>query len=211
MFEEKGGNLVVISPPHHIREEHEMVIQMIDAGLRYYHVRKTAYTQDQTARYLMEYPDRYRRLMILHEHYQLAVRYGLAGIHITKKNKNKGYEDHFSHLHVSISTHSCEEIWNLQRPYHYAFLSPVFDSLSKKKYASAFDKEELHDFFSTYSQKIPVMALGGIHPGNIMKLKNIGFSGYAVLGAIWGNFPEQLIPGLSLEVFRKLNRMVSKP
>ena len=206
---QNNKKLVVISPPQYVREEQEMVRKMIDYGLQYYHVRKPVYTKEETERFLKGFAAAYRRLMILHDHYELVESYGLAGIHITQKHKNKGIEARFINRHVSISTHSTEEIADLAGVYQYALLSPIFNSISKKGYCSGFTKKGLKSFFASYKGLTPVLALGGIHIDTIPTIQNIGFNGYAVLGAIWGDFSHESIPNQSLQAFKQLRTLVS--
>ena len=83
--------------------------------------------------------------------------------------------------------HSLEELENHKEKYEYAFLSPIFDSISKVGYKSKFDLQEL-------KRKSPlllgegqggVIALGGIDESKIEICRQLGFAGVAVLGAIW--------------------------
>lgn len=65
----------------------------------------------------------------------------------------------------------------------YAFLSPIFESISKPGYTAAFVKEDLQASVSQSS--LPLVALGGITSTNISQVKDLGFWGAAVLGYIW--------------------------
>jgi thiamine-phosphate pyrophosphorylase len=206
---QNNKKLVVISPPQFVREEQEMVCKMIDSGLQYFHVRKPVFTKEETKRYLKGFPPAYRRVMILHDHYELADPFGLAGIHITQKHRNKGIEARFIDRHVSISTHSTDEIADLAGVYQYALLSPIFNSISKKGYCSGFTKKGLKSFFASYKGLTPVLALGGIQMDTIPSIQHIGFNGYAVLGAIWGEFSHESLPNQSLEAFKQLKNLIS--
>ncbi|GAA5037849.1 thiamine phosphate synthase [Marivirga lumbricoides] len=89
---------------------------------------------------------------------------------------------------VSIHTdhhkfHSLKEMEEISVNDDYAFLSPIFDSISKKGYTSKFDLEELKSFLKRSPKKI--VALGGIDEDKIDWVKEAGFSGIALLGAIW--------------------------
>ena len=177
--------LVVISPPQTQEGEREVAIELIRAGIDGFHIRKPGFTREQTEAYIGTYPERYRNALILHDHHSLADQYDLAGIHITGRHKGQGLENTYAHRQVSISVHSPDELLQLEQVYTYAFLSPVFDSISKKGYRAGFDLEELKNFFRQHRPKTPVVALGGIHPGNVNKLRSVGFDGIALLGAIW--------------------------
>src|SRR5687768_15635196 len=63
-------------------------------------------------------------------------------------------------LHAQhLKFHSLEELEACQQHYEYAFLSPVFDSISKTGYKSKFDLHSLKVFLRNRKEKI--IALGG--------------------------------------------------
>ena len=97
----------------------------------------------------------------------------------------KKYSDRvILHSHIP-SFHSLEEIDEYKADYHYAYLSPVFDSISKKGYTSAFDLKTLGS--SLRRLKRNLIALGGIDEDKIEIVREIGFAGVAVLGAVWNS------------------------
>lgn len=79
--------------------------------------------------------------------------------------------------------HSLKELENCKEKYDYAFLSPVFDSISKAGYESHMDLKEVEKVLKNREDKI--IALGGIDEDKIDTVKALGFSGIALLGAIW--------------------------
>ena len=179
---------VVISNPESIREENEIAVQLFQLGLQYYHLRKPGMSKDVMERHVLDIPEEYRSRVILHEHYDLVQKYNLKGIHITGKTKDKGFEDIYKDQHISISAHSFKELDELTPVYQYAFLGPVFNSISKQGYKSRISLEEAKMYFSNRKSKIPVLALGGVHQGNLEQLGEAGFSGFAVLGGIWNEY-----------------------
>ena len=71
----------------------------------------------------------------------------------------------------------------------YAFLSPIFDSISKAGYKSKFDLHELKNSPLLARRGVggEVFALGGIDEHKIDICRQLGFAGVAVLGTIWNN------------------------
>ena len=67
----------------------------------------------------------------------------------------------------------------------YCFLSPIFDSLSKKGYSAAFPAETLRRAGSEGIIDRHVYALGGITPERLPQLQEWGFGGAAMLGYLW--------------------------
>lgn len=79
--------------------------------------------------------------------------------------------------------HSLNELQAYKKEYEYAFLSPIFDSISKKDHKASFDLEEVREKI----QNRNIIALGGIDEDKIEICRELGFAGVAVLGAIWGS------------------------
>ena len=200
--------LVVISPPVNLRNERQRVKQLIEAGLEFFHVRKPEFNCRDTEQYLREYPWDMRKKMILHNHYDLTEEYDLRGIHITEKNKGRGYESRYLHRHISISCHHTAELANLIQDYTYAFLSPVLNSLSKQEYPSAFEFNGLKKFFRENKKLPPVIALGGIHPTCLGQTQGIGFSGVALLGAIWPELSNKSDKHSPLNKFMQIQELI---
>jgi thiamine-phosphate pyrophosphorylase len=90
-----------------------------------------------------------------------------------------------SNNYISTSFHSLEEIKQNSKNYEYAFLSPVFDSISKQGYKSTFDKTTLKTQLTELNKNVEIIALGGIDENNIQQAMELGFDGVAVLGAVW--------------------------
>lgn len=82
-----------------------------------------------------------------------------------------------------LKFHSIKEVEDCKIEFNRAFISPVFNSISKKGYESLYDLPTLASFVK--STKRPLYALGGIDETNISIIKKMGFSGCGILGAIW--------------------------
>ena len=96
--------------------------------------------------------------------------------------QERNWEGQQSGYSYSTSVHSLEAYNALPVHFSYAFLGPVFDSISKPGYeAVSFDfskKEEL---------PVKLVGLGGIGAGNVKQVLEMGFDGAALLGAIWNS------------------------
>ena len=119
--------------------------------------------------------------IVIHSHYKLAKEFNLKGVHLTEKTRKEKRTNPSLKI-ISTSYHTTTAILKSRRKYEYVFLSPIFDSISKKGYKSNFDLEELNPFLK---QKKNIVALGGINAKNIKIVKQAGFSGAAVIGAVW--------------------------
>jgi thiamine-phosphate pyrophosphorylase len=187
--------LIVLSPPESTKDEHKTVISLFNHGLEIFHLRKPGYSFNQMEDYIRAIPVEFHPRMMIHSHYELAGSYNLKGIHLTEKARNdvriKKLLRTFTNKRISASFHQLGELKQSRRKYDYVFLSPIFDSISKNGYKGKFDLQILSKSIASInmSHQYPpkIVALGGIANSNVHCIKEIGFSGIAVLGAVWNN------------------------
>jgi thiamine-phosphate pyrophosphorylase len=182
--------LIVISPPTTATHEVAVVTEMLAAGLARFHVRKPAWEQAEMAAYLAEIPRQYHAQLVLHSHHALVAAMGLGGAHLTAASRAAGTIPRLrAGQTLSTSFHSLAEIRQHRRRYDYVFLSPVFDSISKDNYGAAFDLIEVAAALrglrepATFAPR--VLALGGVDAARLAAVRQVGFAGAALLGAIW--------------------------
>lgn len=174
-----------MSTPYFFVEEHQIINTLFDEGLDVLHLRKPNTEPVYSERLLSLIPDDYRKNIVVHDHFYLKNEYNLKGIHLNQRNpelppKYKG--------HISCSCHTPEEVMAHKRACNYVFLSPIFDSISKTGYTTAFTPQQLLELKGRKVIDRKVMALGGVSLDNISKLKDYGFGGAVVLGDIWNRF-----------------------
>jgi thiamine-phosphate pyrophosphorylase len=86
---------------------------------------------------------------------------------------------------ASTSFHDLDTLDLDWTAFDYAFLSPIFDSLSKEGYrAVQLDSARLR---ARLGRPIPprLVALGGITAARVPQVHTMGFEGVAVIGAVW--------------------------
>ena len=165
--------LVGITRPTFFKGEADAITLLLEGGLDLLHIRKPGSLSENIASLLSDIPP--------HLYSHLIESFPLKGIHLNKRNPV------CPSIHtgsVSRSCHSIEELDHIE-DIDYCFLSPIFDSISKKGYLSAFSKEELADASRKGIINSKVYALGGITPEHIPLLQEFGFGGVAVLGYLW--------------------------
>ena len=200
--------LIVVSHSERLENEAEAISSLFQMGLKNFHLRKPNWNIEEIDQLLQEIPGKFYENIVLHSHYELVRKYGLKGIHITQKTKKIGIEEKFKGYHTSISTHSEDEVLLLDDSYNYAFISPVFNSISKENYKSGFSIDSLCNFFRENAINTEIIALGGINPNNIKLLQNIPFNGYAVLGYLWENFSRHTDMNDLMKRFKILKEMI---
>lgn len=178
--------LIVISAPDAVTDEAQIINRLFGAGLQRFHLRKPGW---DIGRYidLITQIDRSRHhAIICHQHHQLAKVFGMDYLHYTENDRIKSDESNLSSLvndgyRLSTSIHDVSATSSLNH-FEYAFLSPVFNSISKPGYQSMLPA----GFCLDRNKSGPkIIALGGVDASNLSLLKKMNFDGAAVLGAIW--------------------------
>ncbi len=174
---------VVISAPGALPSEIDLTHALFQAGLALFHLRKPAFGESDLREYLDSFSKEERGRMVLHHHHPLCAEYGLRGVHGTAIDTEP--EEPFQR---SRSCHSLDELSQIKKGTSYVFLSPVFDSISKPGYLSAFEFQAVKAALQMYRQtehSACVIALGGINSNNAATAREMGFDGVAVLGSVW--------------------------
>lgn len=184
--------IVVVSAPHNEVNEVEEVVRMFDAGLKHFHIRKPRLNKNELADYIRRYPDKFRKRMVLHSYHGLADQFGLGGIHLSRQHRKRGrlYQLRIwikrklnPDLIVTRTFHKLTDITNDRRRYSYAFLSPVFDSVTRSSLAGGFSRRALLIIIPQARQ--PIYALGGITTERLRETAENGFHGAVFHGSIW--------------------------
>lgn len=174
--------IIAITTPNFIECEATVIPHLLQLGIDLVHIRKPSATSEQLALLLDSLPTWCYDQLVVHDCLELANKYNLKGVHLNRRNHT--VPDNFKGS-VSMSCHSLEEVEIKKDMADYVFLSPIFNSISKNGYNSAFNKEELHNAMKQGTIDKKVIALGGVSLANIETVKDLGFGGAALLGDIW--------------------------
>ena len=181
--------MIVITNPSAIFNEINIIDSLFEEGLSLLHSRKPDFSEVEMARFIHQIKVEFRSNLVLHSHHQLAEDFEINRIHFSEKEKNHLHEfpARFSKTcrYNSTSTHSIEDFNSLEKDFEYAFLSPVFKSISKENYHP--EKDLFDALKSRTNFRTKVIALGGIDPDNIKKTLENGFDDVALLGSIWNS------------------------
>lgn len=177
---------VILSNPVSSDDEITIIHGLFDAGLELFHVRKPDYTEEEYRSFLACIHLHYRNRLVVHQFHEIAAEFGVNRLHFSEQ-KRKEITDWspYSGFIVSASVHSIDDFNALPDCVEYAFLSPVFPSISKPGYVSEVNlPEEVKKRTNTRTQLI---ALGGITAENRQIALDSGFDNVALLGAIWNS------------------------
>ena len=174
---------IVITSPSFMDGEVSFLRRLLAHGVDFVHLRKPGAAASDCARLLDGLTAEERVHIVIHDFFELAGPYCLHGIHPNSRRSSvpEGYTGH-----VSRSCHSLEEVKLWKPSCDYVFLSPIFDSVSKQGYRSAFSPEALGRACSDGIIDSKVIALGGVTLDRVRELRSSGFGGAAMLGHVTG-------------------------
>lgn len=178
--------IIGITLPEPVDGEDGLIELMLREGIGRIHIRKPDATCAQMEQLIEAIHPDLRPHLSLHSHHHLAVKFG-TGIHLNAAHPTppEGYQGI-----LSRSCHSLKELEEWQHLTSYCFLSPVFDSISKSGYTSAFTPQQIAASNSVGAKTI---ALGGVTPDRFNELRQLGFGGAAMLGYLWADRSETII------------------
>ncbi len=192
--------LIAITKPDFYDGEAAFIKRLFESGFDIVHLRKPfcrdearcVHNNDVARRVhidcicniLNELSSEERSKIVVHDYPELYYEFSLKGIHINKNivKYPEGYQGF-----KTRSCHSLEEVKLYKNDFDYVFLSPIFDSISKQGYKSAFTEEVLRDASREGIIDEKVVALGGVTYDRISLLKDLGFGGAAMMGGVFIN------------------------
>lgn len=174
--------LIIITRPDFFPEEAVHINALFRNGLEILHLRKPHATITDIHNLLKAIQPAYYPHIVLHDGFSLIHEFPLKGIHLNGRNPQSPPDFKGS---VSCSCHSLPEVSRRKEKCDYVFLSPIYDSISKKGYASAFSQDILQAASDKGIIDHKVFGLSGINASHIPGLKALHFGGVALLGTIW--------------------------
>ncbi|MCM1319779.1 MAG: thiamine phosphate synthase [Muribaculaceae bacterium] len=180
---------IVITSPNEVEDEGAKITTLLRTGAAdLVHIRKPEWTELQVGELLSTIPVEYHHNLVLHGHYGLRAYFpAISGVQIRRPEEI----DELSPWFNTETIHSLDEIPGaLERDPEYVTLSPIYDSISKPGYKSAFNPAEVSEVVR--NTPLRFIALGGVRPENFIELYRAGFSGAALLGYVWSDFSAAL-------------------
>ncbi|TXE07930.1 thiamine phosphate synthase [Gelidibacter salicanalis] len=179
--------IILIAPEKDTVNEIEILHQLFEEGLEWYHLRKPFKNYDEHVTYLNEIDKKYHNRIVVHNFHELINTFNLKGIHFQEQMRKDTIDNpgrYFKNLEmygktISSSFHEPEAIEECYFEFDYHLLSPVFTSLSKQGYKGrGFDVNHIDK---------TIIGMGGVSSGNIESFKTLGYKGVGVLGGVWNS------------------------
>ncbi|OJU73951.1 MAG: hypothetical protein BGO09_00990 [Bacteroidetes bacterium 47-18] len=176
--------ILVITPEQEADNEAVLAGEMLAAGAALLHIRKFRLDDAALRNYIETIDVAYRDRLVLHDHFHLARELGISRLHFREEDRRKGrYRPFREEYLLSTSVHTIEAFNQLGTEWTYAFLSPVFPSISKPGYGK--DTRVLQDLGKRNNLMVQLIGLGGIDTTNFKQVLDAGADGVALLGGIW--------------------------
>ena len=194
--------IVLIAPENDIPNEIEILHQLFQEGLQYYHFRKPNKNYQEHCDYLNQIDKKYHDRIVVHFFHELINEYNLKGIHFQEAKRRdvlsteykvqstetfmqdyaKSLNTNYSVLktkNFSSSFHEPSELEKCEFEFDYHLLSPVFSSISKEGYQGR--------GFDVNSIAKTIIGMGGVTAHNLEEFDTLGYHGVGVLGGVWNS------------------------
>jgi thiamine-phosphate pyrophosphorylase len=178
--------VILISSENNFTGELDLVNDLFKAGMQVFHLRKPGLNTQELKEYLNGIRPIFLKKVVIHQCYELLTEFSLKGIHIKDSIDSLNSARVLRKLKLdsnswswSRSFHEIDSLINCGDDYDYCFLSPVFSSISKPDYKGR--------YFKVHGISKKIIALGGVNSSNISLVRNMGYDGIALLGAVWNS------------------------
>ncbi|MDF4202925.1 thiamine phosphate synthase [Maribacter sp. SA7] len=177
--------IVLIAPEKDIPNEIEILHQLFQEGLVYYHLRKPFKNYQEHCDYLDAIDEKYHSRIVVHLFHELVNAYDLKGVHFQEQKRIDHIDNpgqYFKKLDmygktISSSFHDPEVLAQCDFEFDYHLLSPVFSSISKEGYeGKGFNVNHIDKY---------IVGMGGINDETVNPTIKLGFKGIGVLGGVW--------------------------
>ncbi|WP_419869544.1 thiamine phosphate synthase [Chryseobacterium sp. CT-SW4] len=178
--------IIVITPEQYFKRESDGINKLLEEGLELLHIRKPYGTKEDLKVLLDGIEASFYPKLVLHNYHETGKQYGISRFHFTEQARvNKTYPPYEEGKVSSTSVHDIDSYNRLNKEWEYAFLSPVFPSISKPGHGR--DSTLLDTIGKRNNKDVKLIALGGIDEKTIPVIKDKNIDGIALLGAIWQN------------------------
>jgi thiamine-phosphate pyrophosphorylase len=190
---------ILLSSPELHPQELDIIRAFLAGKDTLFHLRRYDWEEGQVANFLGQFTKVELEKIVLNHHHFLASEFGIHRLHFSEQDRKEMDVEKLQRIAdagfiLSTSVHEVETFNQLPKCFTYAFLSPVFDSISKSGYkAVSFELSERR-------KDMKLIGLGGITMDNYTKVAKMGFDGVAFLGGVWN-------ADSALEIVKRINEL----
>jgi thiamine-phosphate pyrophosphorylase len=184
--------LVVITPSKDVPDEQTLVTKMFESGLKTLHLRKPRHSTNQLADYIKEIPDHFHNRIVIHSHHNLALKFNLKGIHLSRNHLSKHWKHWLIRLRLKLkfkqtsksrSYARLQQVYNVEeQTFDYFLIGTMFNNMTGELY-SGFYEDGVIAANKNSGKKL--VARGGTTSASIVRALNYGFYGIAFNSFLW--------------------------
>lgn len=183
--------LVVYTIPYEVKNEVKKINYFFENGLDKLHLRKPGYSKKEYIKILEGINPEFYSKIVLHDHYLLARKFPIGGIHIPVRSADsflmkalvKYLKSKNKNLQISGTIETPILAENAPEIIDETYLGPIFMRYSEENLRLRYDQFELKRAVTNSAKKI--VALGGITLDKLSLIEQIGFDGVALQSSIW--------------------------
>ena len=186
--------LVVITPSKDVADEHTLVTKMFESGLSTLHLRKPKFSTNQMAEYIREIPAHFHNRIVIHSHHNLALKFHLKGIHLSRVHLSSSWRYWFirTRLRLKFEKSSKSRSYSrLQQVYQkeehnfdYFLIGTMFNNMTSELYSGFYEDGIIA---ANKNSNKRLIARGGTSPETIGKAVRYGFHGIAFNSYLWNS------------------------
>lgn len=186
--------LIVITPSKDVDDETTLVTKMFESGLNTLHLRKPKHSTNQMAQYIKEIPEHFHNRIVIHSHHDLAYKFNLKGIHLSKVHLSGKWKYWFIRLRLKLrfgkssksrSYSRLQQVYNSEEhDFNYYFLGTMFNNMTGELYSGFYEDGVIAANKNSHKNLI---ARGGTRPDNIQAALKLGFYGIAFNSYLWNS------------------------
>ncbi|ULT24404.1 thiamine phosphate synthase [Sphingobacterium sp. E70] len=127
--------IIALTAAEEFTSELQTIHALFEQGLDLLHLRKYHFSDEQMQRYVASIDATYHDRLVLHSHPQLSNALHINRIHLNEHHRRNGiFDPQLTNCICSTSVHHINQFNTLDKCWNYAFLSPLFPSISKAGY-----------------------------------------------------------------------------
>lgn len=174
--------LVVMTKSTYFVEEDKILTLLFEAGLEHLHISKTDESSLYLERLLMLIPTKYHKYITVYQHFDMAKKLSLAGIHLDNLEVEPpiGYKGQ-----IGRTCKNSMLLKEMRKNSDYIILKNVYEDSSDATKTPVLSSMELTELKKQGRLGKHVYAMGGVTLECIPELKNYGFGGVVVGNDFW--------------------------
>lgn len=171
--------------------EIQTIVKLFEHGLDVLHLRKPTFSERKMETLLNEIPSQYHKKIVLHGHYELALRYKLRGVHLRKSHRSTSLFNSWrrfmlrlkSKLIITTSFRGLQSLQENKVQFDYVMLNHIFTDNGHYRSDQDSGINILRKVVEASKQK--VVGVVGPEADNVKVLEAAGFYGAGLPEEIW--------------------------